>query len=605
MGAIAGIIDLEGPPPDRSELGSMTEALRARAPYGWELFRDQRVLLAQARREPSASEDFEGPPVAADAEWDDTGELCSALNLPQDAEVDVRIAAAIHRWGEKAPDRLLGDFAFAAWNRETRSLLVARDPMGVKPLVYAVRGSRLAFASECRALLALPWVDAALNEPRIAAYLAAVFPNRIDTFYRGIQRLPGGHVLIHDAAGTRVRPYWLVGPGEELQLDDDEAYADQFRELLTRSVASRLPTSTRIGLLFSGGLDSSSVHALARQELSRSVDGREVSCLCAQFPSGSAAAESSYIDHFRRMEFPIEEIPMADLSPLGTIESIYRVVDQPFHAPNLYVYWKLACVARERGIQQLLDGVDGDTIIGHGMERLADLFRAGRWIGLIWEARSLGRRFGEHWGRFAWHFGVQPVVGGLLSGRRLSPPSILRPDFARRVGWRDLAEESYDSMPRGILPMRINHWRQMTSALLAQYQEVNDQIASNLGLCARHPFLDRRVVEFCLRLPPTQRMSDGWDRVIQRRAMAPLLPEAVSWRLTKAHWGEEFERRLIDLDGPSLQKTMDGFLQAIGDYVEPTVLAEAWGRCRAGHRQSRDLMNLWTSTTLAHWLLNC
>ena len=133
--------------------------------------------------------------ITADARIDNREELLASLALDRRTADSEIILAAYRKWGEECPVHLLGDFAFAIWDRRRQTLFCACDPMGVKGLYYHLSPTALSFASEIKALFALPEIPRRLNEVRVAEYLITLFEDRCGTFYRDILRLPGAHSL--------------------------------------------------------------------------------------------------------------------------------------------------------------------------------------------------------------------------------------------------------------------------------------------------------------------------------------------------------------------------------------------------------------------------
>ena len=132
---------------------------------------------------------------------------------------------------------MLGDFAFAVWDGANATLFCARDHFGVKPFYYSASSDRFAFASEIKALLALPGMDRELNEAPIADFLVALVSDSSSTFYSRVLRLPAGHHMTVTPLGRRLQSYWRPGPSRSRVVGDA---AEQFRELFFRAVQCRL-----------------------------------------------------------------------------------------------------------------------------------------------------------------------------------------------------------------------------------------------------------------------------------------------------------------------------------------------------------------------------
>ena len=178
------------------------------------------------------------------------------------------VLAAYAEWGPSCVERFNGIWAFAIWDRETRRLFISRDRLGVKPLFLVRDGARLAFASEIKALLCLPWVKATPHAPAISDFLldARVDHGR-ETFFAGIERLPAGHNLLVDEDGVTERRYWtppeLSRDARSSEETRDRDAIVKVRDAVIDSVAIQLRSDVAIGSCLSGGLDSSTIVAVA------------------------------------------------------------------------------------------------------------------------------------------------------------------------------------------------------------------------------------------------------------------------------------------------------------------------------------------------------
>ena len=213
--------------------------------------------------------------VAADARLDDRGALCDALGVPHaeragldDADI---LARAWARWGRDCPDHLLGDYAFAVWDRRARTLFCARDPVGARPFYYAETTHGFVFASAVEAVLAAPGVDDRLDESTVATWLVRRNPlSNTRTFFAMVRKLPPGHALtVAGAAPPRLHRHWRPERAPRAGRASDDAYADEFLDLYARAVRDRLRGPDPVGAHLSGGLDSSTMVVLAARELRR------------------------------------------------------------------------------------------------------------------------------------------------------------------------------------------------------------------------------------------------------------------------------------------------------------------------------------------------
>ena len=616
MSGIFGTLTIDGSPSDPAALQRMLQSLLHRGVAGNATWCDGPIAMGQLALWPR--EDHKAVQVdhndqhvlVADVRLDNRDDLCRMFACATGVPDQQLILRAYARWGEACPEHLLGDFAFAIWDAKEQRLFCARDHLGTRSFYYHQGTSNFLFATEIKALLAHGGVSRELDEGRIADYLGRIFADKTSTFYEAIKRLAPGHSLTVSAAGPRLRCYWQLDPKLRIERASDDAYADEFRSILTTALGDRMRGTQPIGVLLSGGLDSSALASIARQK--RSEWGHSpLPTLSATFPDFPAIDERAFIDVILAVgHMDPTFVSASDTSPLAEIDATLECEDEPFYSPNLFVYWALAKAAKHRGLRALIDGVDGDTTVCHGLEYVAELCGSGHWIRAVREARGLAKRFGHPTRRFLWHFGIGPGIlqpfghwcSRLVGNGAPKPPTTMSPDFAKQVDWSGRLHELLGAQLRPARTLRDSHWRALTSALVPHYLEVNDKAASAFGMDHRHPYFDRRLVEFCYGTPANQKLSEGWDRVVQRRAMENILPKQLQWRVSKSDWGEQFKHGFLNRDRERLESILAGDIGELGNYVDAEALAATYRRATEGQVSEEDGMNLWLAITLGLWL---
>jgi asparagine synthase (glutamine-hydrolysing) len=628
MSAIAGLYRTDGQPAHRHEVDRMIAAVAHRGPDGTGTWSDGATALAhgamwttpESRRERQPLGGDAGSAIVADVRLDNRCELMAALDLggrlPGEIGDSELILRAYERWDENCAAKLVGDFAFAIWDGRRHRLFCARDHVGVKPFYYHHAATAFLFASEIKALLTSPMVPYRLNPVRVADYLVGLFDDRAITFYRDIYRLPAGHTLTVSRDGARVRPYWSLDPTRELRLGSDEAYAEAFRECFTEAVRSRLRSDFRVGSLLSGGLDTSSIVATARHVGLSTGDGK-LDTFTAIFP-GLPAADLRKIDERKFVDAMLAQGGVRAhyvrgdlLSPLGDVDRVLEHMHEPYAAPNLYLHWGLYAAARQQGVRALLDGIDGDTTVSHGLESLADLMRRGRLAPLARELRALSRRYGVGVPDLFRQLAVRPLIPNALRqgvrwlrgrGPAFLVDTVVKPEFARRMGLAERIGAFERTQERQAASARAAHGRAMRSGLIPYALELADRAAAAFNIEPRYPFFDRRLMELCLAMPADQKLSGGWTRLVMRRAMASFLPEPVRWRSTKANLAPNFKRRLLAQDGDLLRDVVREQSGVLEDYVDIPALRRAYDRYVAQPTLEADALTVYSAAVLALWL---
>jgi asparagine synthase (glutamine-hydrolysing) len=593
--------------------------------------------------------------ITADARIDNRDELIAALGLtdrPAEKIADSElILAAYDKWGEKCPEHLLGDFAFAIWDKRKPSLFCARDHFGVKPFYYYYQSNQtFIFASEMKALLCLPEVPRQVNEVRIADFLALMMEDKAITTYQDLVRLPPAHSILVSQEGIRLWSYWSLDPGRGLRLESDEAYAEAFRDIFTEAVRCRLRNAFPIGSQLSGGLDSSAVTCMARKLLDQAGEAQlhtfsnifDTVTECDERPFINAVlAQGSFIPHYVHAD---------QLSPLSNLDIIFQYEDEAFTGPSHFLPWGLNCAAHEAGVRIFLDGFDGDTTVSHGSVYFTELARQGQWETFFLEAKAISQHFDTsphtllhcyglmhlkelakqwQWVAFATavnqihqHFGVsrrqlflqhglKPLVPEFiqqiwrrLRGRGESVSNLaplVNRSFAECIGFDERIQRlnGYRDPP---LTVREDQWRSLTSGMFVFILEQVDRYAAAFSIEARHPFMDKRLIEFCLALPPEQKLHQGWSRMVMRRALANVLPETIQWRGGKTDLTPNFLHGLLRLDRHLLDEVILNKLGSIERYLDSDFLRAAYQRITSGGKvNDQDIMTLWTAVILALW----
>ncbi len=464
-------------------------------------------------------------------------------------------------WADDCPKHLLGDFAFAIWDPRTPRLFCARDHMGMRQLIYHhAPGKIFAFATEADALVAHPKVPKRVNEARIADFLDDLEGiDFISTFFEEVFRLPPASSLVVDAEKCLQTRYWTLSCGDELRLSDDQAYADAFVAVFTEAVRCRLRSSKSPGSMLSGGMDSNSIAAVAGDLLSAS--GKAPLSTFSAVSADPSCIESHAIRLASRSRAFTPSFIRSDdkANASEEVERLLNDCSEPFDAsmtPISAVYR----LARKHHTNVVLDGVAADIVLTAG-NRVAGLLRNGNLREAIREARGEARFWGQSWsfrtviasafwaaaaprwarkarGRLIWSYHDWLLVRGRSAvGRDLAKRADLR---ARRKFFR--GHRGFDDVSGR--PYRRDA---VLHPHLVVARERYDRLASQYAIEPRDPFMDVRLVEFCLSLPAQQLQRDGWPKFILRRAMQQRVPASIVDRPGKPHVGRSFMMTVTNL----------------------------------------------------------
>ncbi len=613
MSGIVGIYYRDGKPVERETLGRMVDILAHRGPDGADVWCEGSVGLGHRMLWTTPESLLEKLPLAnqtgdlvitADARIDNRDELIPQLKLdifPKEKVTDSQIIlAAYEKWGEQCPEKLLGDFAFAIWDRRSQQLFCARDPMGVKPFYYFCCDRVFVFASEIKALLCLPEVPSQLNELKVAYYLEMFFEDQQITFYQNIFRLKAAHYLTLARPKKKlIQSYWSLDPSREIRLNSDREYAEAFREIFIEAVRCRIRSAFPVGSALSGGLDSSSIACTARKLFAQSGN-QQLHTFSAIFPS-LPEKERRWIDERYYMKtvqalggFQAHDIRADRLSPL--IDLLWKE-EEAILAPNLYIHQGLYHCANQQGVRVFLDGLDGDSTVCHGWYYITELAYTGRWRTLFQEITAASRRMRLSRRLIFQEYVLIPLLiepatylWQLLSGSNQIAylvKDLINPTFAKEVEVTRHVKELLSHQPALTLTSRGEHWASLTSSLYPHTLEINDKAAAKFSLEARYPFFDRRLMEFCLALPSCQKFRQGWTRAILRFAMNDILPPEVQWRVNKSRLGSNFRRRLLEDERKTLERMVKKS-PSIESYVNLSSLHAAYERYSFQLQKQKD-----------------
>lgn len=534
MSAFAVIFERSNTPVKAGVLERVMNRLQHRGPDGSDLLLLDRIQMGHwhfwttpedvGERQPLA---LTGLPftIVFDGRIDNRSDLISALALSVDGRELSDAALVIHaygRWQERCVEHFVGEFAFVLFDSSRNELICARDPLGDRTLYYAFDASSMIIASE-------PWAVAgafdeppSVNENVIALHFSMKVPEDGCSFFKGIRELLPAQALKVDCSNERYWFYWQADLSARIRYRSDSDYAEHFRSLLEESVRCRLRSNTSVGVMMSGGLDSTSVACLA----ARMLAPLQLTTISYVFDELTVCDERQYIETviqqwgIRSLQIPCDDAwPFKDLDLFPANQN--HPAWNPFRTINERVY---QCANRE-GLRVLLTGLFGDYLYAGAKYWFADLLMDGR----IRDALShLEIRVRSSGWRSVWDEGllqkaarklINTFPGGARLRRNDAAPSWLTPFAGGQV------QEGKSELSR---PHRHNV--SMLSLGNAQGSSSEVFYTSRHSMELRHPYRDRRLIEFVLALPAYQLFHDSTMKYILRNAMQGILPEAIRAR---------------------------------------------------------------------------
>jgi asparagine synthase (glutamine-hydrolysing) len=519
-----------------------------------------------------------------------------------DTEVLLQALAA---WGRGALTRLVGMFAFALVDTRRRTLLLARDFFGIKPLYYAWPAGGFAFASEIKALLDLPGIKRQANPHRLYEYLRfGLTDHGGHTLFAPIRQLPAAHYLevpLDRAAQPEPIRYWQVDPAERLDLSLEEA-GRRLRELFLDSVRLHLRSDLPVGAALSGGIDSSAIVAAMRY-LEPRLDLHAFSYVA----DDAAVSEERWIDTAGQAARAV--VHKVQPRPEELVEDLDRLVhqqDEPFGSTSIYAQDRVFRLARQAGITVMLDGQGADEMLAgyrpYLAARLASLLRQGRLrrAHSFWKraARLPGSGGRKHLLLHAASLAVPPGLkrwGLHLTGRTRMPIWLNSSWFADR-GVKALPRRA---PVRAADMLRQALWQSVAETSLPMLLRYEDRNSMAYSIESRVPFLTPALVSFVLRLPEDHLIGrDGTSKNVFRLAMRGLVPDSVLDRRDKIGFATP-EQRWLGTLGPWVERALKSDAARQVAALNIAAMTCEWQAVREGKKPFDS--RLWRWVNLIRW----
>jgi asparagine synthase (glutamine-hydrolysing) len=477
------------------------------------------------------------------------------------------ILAAWREWGKNCLSRFNGMFAFVLFDQRTQEVFVARDRFGVKPVyLWRTAGGGLALASEIKQFTFHPHWKARLNGQRAYDFLNwGLSDHTRETMFADVEQLRGGEFILAPLSALSTAPAqrWYDLRGEPFTGDFVAASA-RFRELLDDSVRLRLRSDVPVGSCLSGGLDSSSIVCTMRAQLGEQAAGKQNTF--SAYSDVARFDERSFIEEVvRNTGATPHHLTPDPRALLKELDALTWHQDEPFGSTSIYAQWCVCRLARENGVIVMLDGQGADEALGgyHGYfgKRIAGLLRRGRWARAWQEARAVRHLHGQSWNLQTRLMANELLPSGVADRlRRWVGRTTRAPEFIDLDRLHATATSPFVHASDSRNPVRSFSEAQLTSLNLPMLLHWEDRDSMAHSVEARLPFLDYRLVEFCLGLPEDFKLSDGWTKRVLREGMRGRLPERVRERRDKLGFATAEE---VWMRGPQREE----FLQLVAAAV--------------------------------------
>jgi asparagine synthase (glutamine-hydrolysing) len=519
------------------------------------------------------------------------------------SQSDTEVLLAAHaEWGTQALRKFVGMFAFALLDTERRSVLLARDFFGIKPLYYMSEDGLFGFGSEIKTLLNFGLCRPEVNAERLHLYLRyGVSDFGSQTLLTRVRQIPAAHYLevsLDGATAGELQCYWRPDSGGILDISFDEA-ARQVRKLFLQSVELHLRSDVPLGAALSGGIDSSAV-VMAVRHLHSDAEIHAFSYIAEE----KHLSEERWVDrvgfaaqaHVHKVRVTAEELA-------ADFETMMHFHDEPCGGGSVYAQYSVFRAAKAAGISVMLDGQGADEILGgyrHYLgARLASLLRQQRWSEATQFLLSCSRLngFGMYQSLASCADYILPptlqAIARKLSGRDLIPKRLNRRWFdEREVGSKLLNYTTARDVLRNSLSRSVRD----TLPGLLRYEDRNSMAFS---VESRVPFLTPELVSFLHHLPEEYIIApDGTSKAVFRRAMRGIVPDAILDRRDKIGYAAP-ERRWLNLLDPWVREALNSEVAHSIPCLNIATAKEDWNSLRDGTRPYNS--SIWRCLDLIRW----
>jgi asparagine synthase (glutamine-hydrolysing) len=463
------------------------------------------------------------------------GEIYNYLELKKELEEDGYsfrsrtdtevVLAAYDKWGKKCVERFNGMWSFAIWDRISNIIFCSRDRFGVKPFYFFDNREKFVFGSEIKQCLM--FMDRILaDKDSVIDFVVTRFADHTEnTFFKGVKKLPPGNSLVYDLNSHSycIEDYYHPDRKEEA----NKSKCTEFDELLYDSVALRLRSDVRVGTCLSGGLDSSTIAAIA----SMKYDSQQKFVAIHAKSTEKASDESHYarmVANNCSLDLNIIEPSYADF--VSSVEEVVFCQEEPFPGPSIFMQFFVMKKSKSMDCKVLLDGQGGDEIL-LGYEKyfpavMISIFREKglfRFFRSILDAHKVNSKMSLKW--LLYYF-LGSICSSLRQAFLWRESSFVRKEFRKRFSFLDLLARSYND----VFELQWTEISKTNLPILLRHEDKNSMWHS---IEARLPFLDYRIVEKALGIHCEKKIYKGWTKHLLRKLSEKILPAEIAWRKSK------------------------------------------------------------------------
>ncbi|MEA5461282.1 asparagine synthase (glutamine-hydrolyzing) [Arcicella sp. LKC2W] len=472
-------------------------------------------------------------------------------NFKSDSDTEV-ILAAYDEWGDNCVNKFNGMWAFAIYDKVKNIVFCSRDRFGVKPFYYKLTEDCFLFSSEIKQILSTNDRKFVINDTVAINYLVSNMMDYDDqTFFKGIRKLLGGHNLIYNLSNNtfEINKYYEIRISKEITNLNEEDSINLYKKIFEQSVKYRLRSDVKVGTCLSGGLDSSSIAAIANKLNKQSTE--------QPFAAITAQSIQKEFDEYQYAKIVSDSLNLdwyiTKPETSTFIEYLDKVIytqEYPFIGPTVFMQYFVMKIAKESGVTVLLDGQAADeSLLGYIRYIPTILYQNG-----LLNSLKIIKKIKENY-----HLSYLEIVKNILyftnpSLRRLKQLNsfnTLKSEYENLVNVNILKE--YGKAYKNVTDLQKLEITKTQVPSLLRFEDKNSMAFS---IETRLPFMDWELVEASLSINSAFKIRDGWSKWILRKSVDKELPESIVWRKNKIGFAAPIDEWMKDLM-PEIEKSID------------------------------------------------
>jgi asparagine synthase (glutamine-hydrolysing) len=535
-------------------------------------------------------------------------DLINQLGLNKDVKNSTIISYAYKQWGRSFAKKIYGFFAIIIYETKNKSIIAINDHLGSKPLYFFKSSRNFLISSEINTILKMV-DDKSPNYSRIRDYFIFFNGKPGETFFDGISRLePGSQMFIRNNIITKTK-YFDYDLTNKLVYKNDYEYEEHFKEIFTHTISalSNNLDKEEIGSSISGGLDSSSITCILKH-LNKNVVPQSVLFEGLANRDAQMADERSYVnDVSKKYNLKVDYLPISNSGCISEYPDAIQRNDEPPSLINGYIHSAIFKNLKAKKIKILFDGFDGDTSVSHGYEHLFELGRKFKLFKLFKEYSDMHELYGVKKVSYMNAF-KQYALKSYIPNRILwfqnkyKPTSMVPLEWYKKLNAEIVDPPSFKEVCSNYngLPIpnvysknsQYAHYLDVINPTIEMSLNLINHSASSHGLDIKFPFMDRRLIEFCLSIPSSQKLKNGISRSILRRSLKNIIPDSIYNRHSKSDLSPFSRIEICNLSDERIMKSVLNIPFLDAHYIKNNLLKN----------KSKNMMDIYQIIIFDEWL---